>query len=626
MNKQTIIGFVLIGLIFIGFSWYSQKEAAESQMAKMRRDSIANAEAMVVAANKLAAQPNQATIASTDVPSEITANNTISNGTLEPALVAALEGTPEYYTMENDKMIVTISSKGAAIVSVELKNYKTYENEPLMLFNKLDSEFSLNFFTRQNIKTSNFYFTPVTASKSVVVSGDNGKGELAMRLYFDESAYIEYLYTMTSSDMVDFNVKFVNTDRYISPAQNSISINWSNNSPRQERGYDYENQYTTFAYKFPDVSSIEEATMSKDSKSEDIKTKVKWVAFKQQFFSSIIVANDDFSDATLGFKTLSPQSGYIKNFSAMLSVPYSPQTQGYSFSFYFGPNSYNTMKAYDQDFQKLIPLGWSLFRWITRFIIIPTFDFLGGFIDSYGLIILLLTIFIKLIIFPFTYRSYLSMAKMRLIKPEVDEVNAKFPNKEDAMKKQQAIMELYRKAGVNPMGGCLPMLFQLPIIIAMFRFFPASIELRGESFWWAKDLSSYDSIWTFPEGFSIPFYGDHISLWAILMAVSMYFTSKINMQQSAATSSQMPGMNFMMLYVMPVMLLVWFNNYSAALCYYYFLSNIITLLQTIAIRRFVNEDKLHARMKENAKKPVKKSGLQQRMEAMAKQQQEMKKK
>lgn len=620
MNKQTIIGFVLIGVIFLGFSWYGQNEATKNLQIKAHRDSVARAEALASAATAITQNTNNNTAVIGNPVDSSTTASIPANSTLEPALYAALSGEEQLYTMENDNMIVTISSKGGAIVSVQLKDYKTFDNNALMLFNRRNSEFALNFYTRQNIKTSNFYFTPTSTTKSVVVSGENGKGELAMRLYMDETAYMEYNYTMTTNDMVDLKIKFINCDRYISAAQGTMTIDWSNDSPRQERGYDYENQYTTFAYKFPESNSVEEASMSTTNKEEDIKTKVKWVAFKQQFFSSILVANDDFSDASLAFQTLTPSSGMIKHFSAKLTVPYTPQTTEYSFSFYFGPNKYSTMKEYDQDFQKLIPLGWSLFRWITRFIIIPTFDFLGGFINSYGLIILLLTIFIKLIIFPFTYRSYLSMAKMRLIKPDVDALSEKFPRKEDSLKKQQATMELYSRAGVNPMGGCLPMLFQLPIIIAMFRFFPASIELRGAEFLWATDLSSYDSIWNFPGGFSIPFYGDHVSLWAILMAVSMYFTTKINMQQTASSSAQLPGMNFMMLYIMPVMLLVWFNNYSSGLCYYYFLSNIITLVQTIAIRRFVNEDKLHARMKENAKKPAKKSGFQQRMEALSKQQ------
>ena len=622
MNKQTIIGLVLMGLIFFGFTWYSQKEAVEYQAAKELRDSVERVEVARKSALSQLQANNQVqaglTPAGTNVVAPAGANNFAS--TLEPALITALSGEERFYTMENDKMIVTVSSKGAAIVSVELKGYETFEDQPLMLFNRANSEFALSFLTRQNIKTSDFYFTAVNNNQKIVVA-DGSKGELAMRLYFDETAYIEYVYTMTANNMVDFDVKFNNTARYFSPSQNSIAINWQNDSPRQERGYDYENQYTTFAYKFPNVTSIEEATFSSDSKEEEVEAKIKWVAFKQQFFSSILVAKDDFSSGDISFKTLAPASGFIKHFDATLSVPYSPQTTGYSFSFYFGPNSYTDMSEYNQDFEKLVPLGWSIFRWLTRFIIIPIFDFLGTYISNYGIVILLLTIFIKLIIFPFTYRSYLSMAKMRIIKPEVDELAAQFPNKEDAMKKQQATMELYRRAGVNPMGGCLPMLFQMPIIIAMFRFFPASIELRGQSFLWATDLSSYDSILQLP--FTIPFYGDHVSLWAVLMAVSMFFTSKINMQQSAGATNQLPGMNFMMLYVMPVMLLVWFNNYASGLCYYYFLSNLITLGQTFFIRRIVNEDKLHLRMKENAKKPMKQSGFQQRMTQMAQQQQEI---
>lgn len=602
----------------MGFTWYSQREAGQIEAAKAQRDSIEIAEIT----------RQEALLKMQNVNNPVVIGNAASvplsqiSSTLEPSLVSALSGKEEFYTMENEKMVVTISSKGAAIVSVQLKDYKTYDDTPLMLFNRADSEFSLNFLTSQNIKTSDFFFTPSNGeSKKIVVSEGSNNKKLSLRLYFNETAYIEYLYSMTENDMVDLDVKFIGTSSYFSPSQNSVTLNWQNNSPRQERGFEYENQYTTFAYKLANTNSIEEASMSNEFKEDEVGEEIKWVAFKQQFFSSILVAKDDFSSGDVSFKTLNPQSGLIKHFNADLTLPYTPQTEGYSFSFFFGPNSYNTMKEYDQDFQELVPLGWSLFRWITLYIIIPTFNFLGNYITSYGLIILLLTLFIKLIIFPFTYKSYLSMAKMRILKPEVDAVTAKFPNKEDAMKKQQATMELYNRAGVNPMGGCLPMLFQLPIIIAMFRFFPASIELRGASFWWVKDLSSYDSILQLP--FTIPFYGDHVSLWALLMAVSMYFTSKINMQQSAGATSQMPGMNFMMLYIMPVMLLVWFNNYSSALCYYYFLSNIITLFQTIGIRRFVNEDKLHARMKENAKKPVKQSGFKQRMDMMVKQQQEM---
>ena len=311
-----------------------------------------------------------------------------------------------------------------------------------------------------------------------------------------------------------------------------------------------------------------------------------------------------------------------------MTLPYSASmTEGYDLQFYFGPNKFSVLKQYgDLEFQKLVPLGWWIIGWINRYVVIPVFDFLGSYIANFGIVILILTVLIKLLIFPLTYKSYLSTAKMRLLKPEIDKLNEKYPRKEDAMKKQQAMMQLYKSAGVNPMGGCLPMLIQFPILIAMFRFFPAAIELRDKSFLWADDLSSYDSIWTFPDGFSIPFYGDHVSLFALLMAVSLFITSKINYAQSAGMSNQqMPGMKFMMLYLMPVLLLVWFNNYSAGLCYYYFLSNLITIGQTYAFRYIVDEKKLHAQMMENTKKPIKKSKWQMRLEEMQRQQEALRK-
>ncbi|MEG1935809.1 MAG: membrane protein insertase YidC, partial [Rikenellaceae bacterium] len=312
----------------------------------------------------------------------------------------------------------------------------------------------------------------------------------------------------------------------------------------------------------------------------------------------------------------------IMAFNTNLAVDYSPQTTAYNFGFYFGPNSFAQMKSYDMSFQKLIPLGWGIIRWINRFVIIPSFDFLGHYMTNYGWIIFLLTLFIKLIIFPFTYKSYISMAKMRLLKPEMDSINQKYPKKDDAMKKQQELMALYSKAGVSPMGGCLPMLFQLPVLIAMFRFFPASIELRGEHFLWATDLSSYDSILALP--FNIPFYGNHVSLFALLMGVSTFISTKINMAQSGAQNNQqLPGMAFMTTYLMPVMLVVWFNSYSCALSYYYLLSNVVTIGQTYLIRQFVDDKKLHQQMKDNAKKPKKKNRWQQRYDDMIKQQQEL---
>ena len=343
------------------------------------------------------------------------------------------------------------------------------------------------------------------------------------------------------------------------------------------------------------------------------------MAFKQQFFSSVLIAGNDFQNGELKYDTYQPGEGRIKDFYAKLSVPFSAQTQSCDFQMYYGPNKYSVLKKYDNGMQRLVPLGGWLIGWINRWIVIPVFDFLGKYIANYGIIILLLTIFIKIIIAPLTYKSYLSSAKMRLLKPDIDALNAKYPDQKDAMKKQQAVMTLYKEAGVSPMGGCLPLLIQFPILVAMFRFFPASIELRGEHFLWADDLSSYDSILQLP--FDIPFYGSHVSLFALLMAVSVFISSKINYAQTAQAGPQMAGMKFMMLYMMPVMLLLWFNNYSSGLSYYYLVSNLFTIGQTFAFRYAVNDQKLHQQMKENAKKPKKKSKWQQRYEEMMKEQQ-----
>jgi YidC/Oxa1 family membrane protein insertase len=335
----------------------------------------------------------------------------------------------------------------------------------------------------------------------------------------------------------------------------------------------------------------------------------------------VFIAPDNVSYANLAFDTAAPESSLLKTFTAQMGVPYTPQTEGYDFAFYFGPNKYSILKKIGEPggadiyLERLVPLGWGIFGWVNRWCVIPVFDFLRNYIGSFGMVLL-----VKLVISPLTYKSYVSMAKMRLVKPQIDELAKKYPKPEDAMKKQQATMELYKKAGINPMGGCIPMLIQMPILIAMFRFFPASIELREQPFLWADDLSSYDSIVNLP--FSIPFYGDHVSLFALLMAVSLFGYSWFNYQQTASSQPQMAGMKFMMVYMMPIMMLFWFNSYSSGLCYYYLLSNIFTIGQTLVIRRMVDDNKIHAIMQANAAKKSKgkKSKFQQRYEELMRQQ------
>ena len=550
-------------------------------------------------------------------------------------LTAAQEAEPEEFTVENEVMTVRFSTRGGQITGVTLKDYTKYaprgqRDQLIELMDPASARFDMSFYVKNglnNVKVNTMDY--VFRAEPVETAGDARR--VTMRLAVAENAWLEYEYLIYNKQaperdyLVDFNVRLVNMAPQMAN-QTLIGIDWSNVSYQNEKGFQNENMYTTLAYRFPGESSIEELGMSDGAKSKSVSTAVNWVAFKQQFFSSVFIAPQNVSSANMAFDTAAPGSELLKSFSVQMAVPYSAQVEGYDFAFYFGPNKYAILKKVtdnngaDLHMERLIPLGWGIFGWVNRWCVIPVFDFLRNYIGSFGIIILILVILVKLVISPLTYKSYVSMAKMRLIKPQVDELNKKYPKKEDAMKKQQATMELYKKAGINPMGGCIPMLIQLPILIAMFRFFPASIELREQPFLWADDLSSYDSIVNLP--FSIPFYGDHVSLFALLMAVSLFGYSYFNYQQTASSQPQMAGMKFMMVYMMPIMMLLWFNSYSSGLCYYYLLSNLFTIGQTLVIRRIVDDEKIHAVMQANAarKSKGKKSKFQQRYEELMRQQ------
>jgi YidC/Oxa1 family membrane protein insertase len=398
---------------------------------------------------------------------------------------------------------------------------------------------------------------------------------------------------------------------------NSLDLNWEMYVPQQEKGRQNEDNYTTLKYKFyqGEVDGFK-VRSQKGEEENEITTRVKWMAFKDQFFSSVLIADNYFLNAYVRSRKLPESTTYLRNFRAEMSIPYETDNdEAIGFQFYLGPNHFNTLKKCDVQLEELVFLGRNIIRWISQFVIIPIFNWLNKSIANYGIIILLMTIIIKMGLFPLTWKSYMSQAKMKVLKPQVDEINARFPKKEDAMKKQQATMALYKQAGVSPMGGCLPMLLQMPILFAMFRFFPASIELRQQKFLWADDLSTYDSILDLP--FNIPMYGDHISLFTLLMTVSTIVTMKIN-SPSASGSSQMPGMKGMM-YIMPIMFMLILNNFSAGLTYYYFLANLITFGQNLITKQFVDEKAILKKMEENKKKPQKKSKWQQRLETAAKQ-------
>lgn len=613
MDKKTLIGLIVIGAILFGFTWYNasiQQKYAQEQQALTATQETESTDTIVPEVRQ---------------PDTLQAANQLERH-IGSSLFQATTGTEKKIEVENDLMKVIFSNKGGKVASVVLKDYLTYQGTPLVLFPDSASVFDMSFFIKQQfnnvqINTGDYYFV-ADSSFTPTFAADETSKNLTFRLDVDSAAHVDFVYTIYKDNyMIDFDVQFVGMENLLAQNQTDLEFTWQNVGMQNEKGFENENNYTTIAYKYPSDESVEQLRTSTEDKSETINSKVKWVAFKQQFFSSIFVAKDDFQNGTLGYSTFQPGEGKIKTFRAKVSVPFTQQLSEYNFNFYFGPNKFSVLKKYDDlHFERLIPLGGWIVGWINRWLVIPTFDTLGAHIANYGIIILILTLIVKILISPLTYKSYLSSAKMRLLKPEVDKLNEKYPKPEDALKKQQAMMALYKSAGVNPMGGCIPLLIQLPILYAMFRFFPASIELRGEHFLWADDLSSYDSILTLP--FNIPFYGNHVSLFALLMAASMFIYSRINYNQTASSAPQMAGMKFMMLYLMPIMMLFFFNNFASGLNYYYLLSNIITIGQTYGFRYIVNEDKLHQRMKENAKKPQKKSKWQQRYEEMVKLQQQ----
>ena len=639
MDKKSIAGLVVLGLVFVAFAYFNGKEQQryQEQMAiyQAYQDSVKAAEQPQVAVvdETAATIDNAAQQAETMSAEEAARAQRVA--VFGEELVAAEGGEEQFITLENEVMQVRFSTRGGQIAGVTLKEYTKYgprdnRTELVEMFDPTAERFNLSFFVRNGFHDVKVMTADYNFEAEPVVTSAEGVQTLTMRLPINAVAAIEYHYTLHNTTaperdyLIDFKVRFVGMQQFMSH-QSTVAIDWTSLSYQNERGFQNENMNTTLSYRFPGEDSIEELGIGEGTKQESVTTQLNWVAFKQQFFSSALIAPKHLAAADLSYETAPEGSGYIKRFAMQATAEITPSTEELDFAFYFGPNQYSILRKVelgDEELylERLIPLGWGIFGWINRWVVIPVFDLLRNHIASFGIIILILAVLIRLIISPLTYKSYVSMAKMRLIKPEMDALMAKYPKQEDQMKRQQAQMELYKKAGINPMGGCIPMLIQMPILIAMFRFFPASIELRGESFLWAHDLSSYDSVLNLP--FSIPFYGDHISLFALLMAISTFVYSYINYQQTASSQPQMPGMKFMMLYMMPIMLLLWFNSYASGLCYYYLLSNILTMVQTYVVRRMVDDNKIRLAMEHNAAKNSKgkKSKFQQRYEELMRQQ------
>ena len=686
MDKNTILGMLLMAGVIFGFMWLNkpseaelarQREQAEQMAASERQlsadnnlltvDSVSPAELQTIVSTvrrfgvadstgcyTLSASDATITLATdgttiggyvmaddTKVPMtdiltsdykglpEATAAKAVAN--LRGALASVaryqgfaryLSGTEQTVTLENSLVKLDITTKGGMISRAALKNYQRYDSTAVTLMAPDTDSYSFTLMTaNQRLDTREFYFTPVAESDtSVVMQLNLGDGAVwGIRYVLQPDSYIARM------EVVQTGMNAV-----IPTSVASMDFTWTQKMARNEAGRMFEERNSALYYMFAngDVENLKEGS----SELKEVNERVKWIGYKNQFFSAVIIPDTYFTTANLDSEVLEHDPSYLKKLTTEATLEYSSTLANpASFTLFLGPNSYPLLSDLQKEIMpgqnlhltNLIPLGWALFRWINTLIIIPVFSFLGGFISNYGIIILLLTIFIKIILFPFTYKSYMSQARMRVLAPEIKEINDKWPGNENAMKRQQESMALYSRAGASPFSGCLPMLLQFPVLIAMFNFFPSAIELRGKSFLWAHDLSAPDAIvsWTTNIPFISSTFGNHISLFCLLMTAVNIIYTRINMQNQPGGNS-MPGMKWMM-YLMPLMFLVFFNNYAAGLSYYYFLSLLITIAQTYVFRKVVNEEKVRAMMRENAKKPRKKSSWMQRLEEAQRQQQAM---
>ena len=641
MNRNTIIGLVLIFGIFIAYAYFMtpsrketdarrQREDSLARVMQQKRDSLERQKILRDSVENLIRQRELQEIAKT---TDTVAQARVALRNELGLFAGAATGTDGHITLENDVIRFRLSLKGGNIEQAELKNFKSWEQKPTVLLNTDSLHFGFSFFAGNRlINTERLYFQPhwignrwLNADYMVVTGKDSL--QFALRVHpelpqggFNPEKYIEFVYTVYGDAyMIGYRVNFVAMHDIIDPSTTYLVLNWKANLVREEKSLKMERMNSTVYYKYLD-DKVDYLSETKDEEKYLRNEKVQWISFKQQFFLTTLIAGNYFAEPRIQTLTLPLEGNYLKSMYAEVGIPFSPQeTKAVPMRFYLGPNKYYVLRKYHIDLERQIPLGWSFFlmAWINQFAVIPVFTYFGNLGWNYGIIILILTIMLKIVLFPIAFKTYKSSAKMRALKPDIDEIGKRYPKREDAMKKQQATMDLYKRAGVNPLAGCVPMLLQFPILIAMFRFFPSSIELRQQPFLWASDLSSYDSIWTFPGGFSIPFYGDHVSLFALLMTISSILYTRINDQMMAGSQQQMPGMKTMM-YLMPIMFLFLFNDYSSGLSYYYLLANLLTFAQIFLIRRTIDEKKLHAQIEANKKKAPKKSGFQKRLEDMAK--------
>lgn len=637
MDKNTGIGLVLIVAIVMGFTFLTKPSQEEIERNKRQTDSIATAKRNQVAEDIATANAQQSikeeptsvteffTASKTAKQDTVVSSSTDSINSLQPQM-SAEQPKEEIISLENEKIKVDFTTKGGQMLSAQLKDYKKYNGDSLYLFNA-DADFSLQLINKQGValNTDKAIFTPIKGASS-----EKDNQTLVMRMNYSGTEYIDFIYSLApGSYMLKFDIEVVGMQNILSvDCLEKFKLNWTQKLQRHEKSEKNEQRYTRVHYKGTDGSF--EGLSESNNDTKEAPTGAKWVAFKNQFFATALIADNEFTSPTLSSKVLQ-SPGYLKDAEAALYFKPTIDNAGTlkgGFRYFLGPLDYYMLKSYDEgqddtlkqlDLDKLIPLGWSLFRYVNQYFIIPLFNLLASTGMQMGLVILLLTLIVKIIISPLTYKSFMSSAKMRVLKPQVDEVNEKYPGQEKAMERQKAVMALYSQAGVNPMSGCIPMLLQMPILLALFSFFPSLLELRQQNFLWANDLSTYDAI--FEWNTNIPFLsswlGNHISLFCVLMTVTSIVYTKFNMDATNTGQQQMPGMKWMMMF-MPVVFFFVLNSYPSGLTYYYFLSTLITILITLAFRYFIDEEKVLAKLEANKKKP-KKKGFMARLQEQAEQ-------
>ena len=606
MDKNTLVGFGLIGAVLVGFSIWS-RPSKEDIAQKRYQDSI-----QTVVQEEIAKKA--------EVQSKLPDNSATFIQTADSTALffQSAQGKEVFSTLENEVAKLTFSNKGGRVYSATLKDYNGQNKEPLVLFNDEEASFNFSFYDKKGtIDTEELYFQPVNASDST----------LTMRLAANDSSYIDFNYALHSNSyIVDFTIQAVNMKSILSSTANYIDIAWKQKARQIEKGFKFEERYSTLTYKLAG-DKTDYLSETKEVK-ESIPGRLDWIAFKNQYFSSVLIAEQEFEQSELASAPLREGSGFLKSYSAKMNTFFDPSgKETTNLKFYFGPNKYKTLSNIDKelidgkdlDLSQLVPLGWGFLRWINRWFTIPIFDWLSGWGLNMGIVLLFMTIIVKLVVYPFTYKSYLSSAKMRVLKPQIEIINKKYTKQEDAMKRQQETMALYSKYGVSPMGGCLPMLLQMPIFFALFMFVPTAIELRQQSFLWAHDLSTYDALISWNT--HIPFIGNHISLFCLLFCITNVLNTMYTMKQQDTGQQTIPGMKIMM-YAMPVMFIFVLNDYASGLNYYYFISALISIIIMIVLKKTVSDEKLLAQLEANKNNPnkKKKSGFMSRLEAMQKEQ------